>query len=660
MRARRQIRRDFGAIVSVRQDTAYRGYAWAGSLPTLVETPRAALLSALQQFVPDASTQQVAAWTSSLDVLQEQGAFALRADSKTHAHSSVLEYELPREAGRRPDVLVLHNGTVLVLEFKETGRIRRADLDQVQAYARDLRGYHSACRDLSVVPLLVLCGKDAQERDVDGVLVVPATVLGARLVEFAQAAKGPPVAIDAWLEGDYAPLPTLVTAARMLFERQDLPFIRRAHSAGVPRTVEHVLTTARRTAQMGGRRLLLLTGVPGAGKTLVGLQVAHSAALEGAVVAHEARKRATPATFLSGNGPLVQVLQDALKSRTFVQDMHRYVRRFGLERRDQMPPEHLIVFDEAQRAWDAAKVADFYAKRLPGIDPSAFRSEPEMLVDAAERIPGWSMVLALVGTGQEIHTGEEAGVVQWAEALAAARERWNWSVSGPPGLRAMFADRQVAYEEDELLDLNVTLRSHAAENLHVWVSALLDGGDAALADARLAADELRRDGFPIYATRDLESAKRYARDRFRGEPLRRYGLVASSKAKNLESYGVDPTFQATRRINVARWFNDSPGSARSCCQLVDVATEFQCQGLELDLPILCWGDDFSWDAGRWHMSPVRPSRLVRDPYRLRRNAYRVLLTRGREGLVIWVPDRPRAAMDGTMDALIRAGAISGS
>ncbi|MEO8275817.1 MAG: DNA/RNA helicase domain-containing protein [Thermoanaerobaculia bacterium] len=171
--------------------------------------------------------------------------------------------------------------------------------------------------------------------------------------------------------------------------------------------------------------------------------------------------------------------------------------------------------------------------------------------------------------------------------------------------------------------------------------------------AREIAERLREQGFPIHVTHDLAAARDYVRERFGGEPDRRYGILASSKAKNLGEFGLDPSFQATKKIQVGKWFNDGPQSARSCCRLDTVITEFQCQGLELDLSIVCWGDDFWWEEGGWRMRKTRAQALVRDPFRLRRNAYRVLLTRGREGLVIVVPREPGREMG----AIVRGGAL---
>lgn len=628
-------------------------HAWSGPWPKLVAAPPEQLVGRLLEFLPDASGAQVRAWRQELDVLQEQGARLLTFDARARHDSAVLEYMLPREAGRRPDVLLLQNGRVVVVEFKETGQLRHAALDQVKAYARDLAAYHEGCEGLEVTPVLVLCGEGAKSRLVDGVHVVPADGFARALGALGRLEGAPPVDVPAFLAAEYAPLPSLVAAARLLFDNLRLPFVKRAQSAGVHAAVEHVIDLARRARESGGRHLVLLTGVPGAGKTLVGLQVAHHAALEEGYRFGRRKQRGAPATFLSGNGPLVQVLQHALKSQAYVQDMHRYIREYGLERPDLVPPERLIVFDEAQRAWDAPKIGDFYTKKAPHVSSARHWSEPRLLVDIADRIEGWALVLALVGQGQEIHTGEEGGLPQWVEAIRASRGPW--TVHGPDALAGLFAGSSAPYRVEPALNLDLTLRAHAASDLHRWVELVLDRGD--LAAARPLAEQLRAEGFPIYVTRSLDAARGYARDRFGGEIDRRYGILASSKARNLDELGLDPGFQATKRIQVGRWFNDGPESAHSCCRLDTVITEFQCQGLELDLPIVCWGDDFWWAEAAWTSRNGRRQRLVRDPHRLRTNSYRVLLTRGREGLVIVIPREPVAAMDATLGALVAAGAL---
>jgi len=621
---------------------------WSGLLPEMVATDPSAIVDSLRRFVPDSESGQISAWRDSIDVLRTQGAVVLQTNPLARQFGAALEYELPREGGRRPDVVVLQNGVIVVLEFKGRDRPRRADIDQVAAYARDLAEYHEPSHGMRVVAVLVLPRRDQLWLETDGVYAVGSGRLADLLLQLGSSSSGEIPNLETWLRGEYAPLPTLVAAARLIFERQPLPFIRRAHSARVPEATDRVLEIAGIAAERKERHLVLVSGVPGAGKTLVGLQAVHATALDGLTPL----ARSGSATFLSGNGPLVQVLQDALSSRTFVQDMHRYIREYGIKWRDRTPPEHLIIFDEAQRAWDARKIENFYSRKLPPGSCDLTRSEPDMLIEIADRLPDWAIVVGLIGGGQEIHTGEESGIGQWVEAVE--RSSNSWTVHGPNSQHSIFAKGALSYEVDSLLDLDVSLRGHAAVELHRWVEAVLDEGD--LAAASIIAQRLRRGAFPIYVTRDLNRAKAYVRDRFAGEPMRRYGLLASSKSKLLLDYGHDAGFQATKRLKVADWFNAPPDHPRSGCQLQDVVTEFQCQGLELDLPIVCWDRDLRWLDSSWQSPPpYRRNPLVRDPHQLRLNAYRVLLTRGREGLVLFVP--PQETMDSTFEALVEAGAV---
>jgi DUF2075 family protein len=343
-------------------------------------------------------------------------------------------------------------------------------------------------------------------------------------------------------------------------------------------------------------------------------------------------------TFLSGNGPLVQVLQNALKSTVFVRDLHKFITGFGTS--DRVPEQHVIVFDEAQRAWDAEYM---FSKK------GVAQSEPELLVQIADQLPGWAALVGLVGTGQAIYSGEEGGLPLWRSAFAEAREPWEIYCS--PAVAESFAGLDVTLCPQ--LELEIPLRARRGERLHDWVTALLEGR---LAEAESIATALAAADYPIYVTRSLDEARTYARERYRGEPDPRYGLLASSHARNLETYGVDNTWFGTRRINVGKWFNAAPSDPVSCCSLDSVVTEFQCQGLELDLPIVCWGTDLSWQGNGWQLAPRRRQYPIAEPETLLRNTYRVLLTRGRDGLLIWVP--PDGALEETARALAIAGAIA--
>ena len=416
--------------------------AWVGGWQCLLQTPVSDLLAALEQHLPNSSTSQVQAWEQELNILkavaqQVQGSPAMQGSQL------VLEYNLPREAGRRPDVVLLLHGQTIVLEFKGYGTEKRIDLDQAYGYARDLRDYHSAFVRHSVRAFLVLASASNRYAVVDRVTIVSPDCLAKALLTLAPPPDSDIITVDDLLSGVYSPLPTLVTAARCLFNRQPLPSIKRARSSGVEDAVQQVLAEAQAAQKCGDRRLVLVTGVPGAGKTLIGLQVAHRASN----LINQEKNKIT-ATFLSGNGPLVKVLQDSLRSKAFVQDMHAFIREYGIQHPDRVPPEHILIFDEAQRAWDQSKMDSFYTSRNL-LNPNA--SEPDLLIQISERLEKYAIILALVGSGQEIHTGEESGIQQWSQALQKASK--TWQVVGPPSLKLTFQETGFQFRESPLLNL---------------------------------------------------------------------------------------------------------------------------------------------------------------------------------------------------------------
>jgi hypothetical protein len=340
------------------------------------------------------------------------------------------------------------------------------------------------------------------------------------------------------------------------------------------------------------------------------------------------------------------VLQDALSGsrdkgrsagRAFVRDLHQFIKTYGMG--TKVPREHVIVFDEAQRAWDRGYMA---TKRRVA------KSEPDLLVEAGERVERWAVLLGLVGEGQEIHSGEEGGIGQWRDA-ATASKAMRWRVYCPPRLADDFHGLEV--ETHERLDLDVSLRSRRLEQHHNWVALLLQGS-LALA-ARQAARVTATDGWAMYLTRDLNEAKAYVRARYGEEPEKRCGLMATSHARNLAQYGVLNSFLDTRKTREARWFNAPPDDPMSSNALEVPMTEFGCQGLEVDMPIVCWGSDYTWDGREWSAKAVRRKYPLTDPMQIVRNAYRVLLTRGRDGFVVFLP--PDSELDTTEHALLAAG-----
>lgn len=614
---------------------ASKPWAWAGSSSSLLDSEPVDIVHELAAHYrrlngEDPSASHMVAWRDSVELALDAFRDLAKADPASLTWHLVFEYELPRERGRRPDLVVLAGGNVVVVEFKGYGAPMPAHVDQAADYARDLADYHEASHDHPVMAVLCLTSsRDAPARLKD-VTVVSGRDLSTGIQMSLSPGRPEPIDPQRWLNSEYAPLPSLVAAARIIFEHEDLPHIRRAESAGIPETLEVLDRVAAHAQESGESHLVLVTGVPGAGKTLVGLQFVY----ETHFGENSEQQRAV---FLSGNGPLVKVLQHTLKSRVFVQDVLGFLRTYG-GTRSALPREHIWVFDEAQRAFDAEMALE---KRGEAI------SEPEDFLRLGEKLDSWAMMVGLIGEGQEINRGEEAGLGQWNDALAAMDKPWK--VHCPPSLAPLFthaADVSV----EERLSLDVTLRSHRAEEIHRWVARLLEGR---LTECKTLADQLIAQGFELYVTRDLEAAKTYVRERYAGAADARFGLLASSKARNLMGYGFTNEYQFTKNMRVGPWFADPPESAQSCCSFRDTATEFQCQGLELDMPIIGWGHDLWWSNGRWDCSTKYH---VKNPLQIRLNAYRVLLTRGRDGFIVFVPPEPKYTP--VWDRLSEAGCVS--
>jgi hypothetical protein len=322
-----------------------------------------------------------------------------------------------------------------------------------------------------------------------------------------------------------------------------------------------------------------------------------------------------------------------------------YMRRYS-RRQTLVPPEHVLVFDEAQRAWDRERFSAKHALAVP-------KSEHEQLIEIADRVPGWSVVVALLGVGQEILGGEEGGIVQWHEAVERSRSPGAWSIHAPQGVLTSFPTGRVPLVETSTLNLDAAVRFHRATRLHEFVSCLLqpglhDGPAAALA-ARLA-----KDGYHLRITRDLQCARDYVEERYRNEPEARYGLIASSRDKALAQFGVKNDQSITRRLRIGEWFAEGSSRPVSCRHLRETATEFQVQGLELDGALLAWGTDFVRTEGSWSNAHARRHRPpVHDALGLRVNAYRVLLTRARDGVAVFVP--PLSEANETYEYFVSCG-----
>jgi hypothetical protein len=610
-------------------ETNRKTHGWSGSIRNFLDQPKSLIEESLESHLRgllgmNAANSQIEAWLEEIEVLKS--AFRDLAVSKVDSleWSVVLEFELPLEGGRRPDVIILGPQKIFVLEFKQDPILQRSSLDQVAAYARDLAEYHSKSHGIEVIPILIPTKLENKSEVRDVVHVISPDKIAPALDGYS---VGQAIDLEDWLQGDYAPLPTLITAAKMIFSNERLPAIRRAESYGVAKAVSRLKEIAKSSQENSERSLAFVSGVPGAGKTLVGLQFVY-----------EESNQDSQAIFLSGNKPLVEVLRDALKSKAFVSDLHAFIKSYGTTKK--IPRQNVIVFDEAQRAWDASHMM---------IKKAIAYSEPELLIAIGERIPGWTTLVGLIGHGQEIHTGEEAGINGWFDAIKSEHAISRWKVFSPPRFSSAFPGQEVV--EVPELDLNHTLRSKQAEYLHNWVHNLLNGD---LAGASLLAQKIWIQNFPIFITRDLSEAKKYVSNRFGGELSKRYGILASSKDRILPNYGIKNGFQDTKMVKNAKWYNEDLGQPGSCCNMEEVVTEFGCQGLELDMAIVAWGNDFMWNGKEWELRKMRTRIPQVDPHQLRLNSYRVLLTRSREGMVIFIP--PETQFDLTEHAFLGAGA----
>lgn len=626
---------------------------WSSNLRRFREALPGDVRGALHAFVADASDQQVRAWDDSIPPLQrearELASQILVADEE---YSAILEYRLPMEQ-RRPDVVLLLGGSVLVLELKGKAIIERVDIDQAAAYARDLRSYHRECADRAVGPVLILTRGRGRMASDAGVEIIGPDALDGLAADFTARHPGRRISIERFLDpAAYRPLPSLVEAARELLESGEIRRIGIVDEKTRP-TLDLIAKVARQAAATKTRRLVLLTGLPGTGKTLVGLQLAHARFLDDLAISRADGKPSAPAVYLSGNGPLVQVLQYELRGaggggKAFVRDVKAYVATYS-KRPDLVPPEHVLIFDEAQRAFDAAQVA---RKHDGGGDG---RSEPEHFIEFAGRVPEWCVVVGLIGSGQEIHTGEEGGLRQWRAAVEGSALADEWTIHAPPELGDLF-DGMPRLQLDAALRLTQELRFHLASDVHTFVEALL--GERPDSSAAALAARLDRQGFHLRVSRSLDVAKAYLRARYEEDQDARFGLVASSKDRELPRFGVPNDFQSTKRVQYGPWFaaGEEDPKGRSCRELRDCVTEFGCQGLELDASLLAWGTDLIRADGKWSNENARRYQRpndVKDPYQLRLNAYRVLLTRGRDATVVFVP-RIRI-LDETYAYLIESG-----
>ena len=599
---------------------------------------------------------QLRAWREQAAILQA----AIR-EADGASWRIAFEYDLLR-LEKRIDVVVLTDRVIFVLEFKlGAAEVTPAFRAQADDYAQDLFDFHALSRMHPIIPVVVAtgCAKPAALQvplplpGVHGVAEASAATLPALLAHLHRTLPPAETPLDAiaWCSAPYRPVPSIVEAAATLFARNSVADIAaaRADTTNLTRTTQAIERALRVAREAGGRVVVFVTGIPGAGKTLCGLNV----------VFGETRRNGT--AFLTGNAPLVAVLREALacnragldlslgpaadplrrsltgrlrqarhETSQALQNVHRFLADNA--RRQDPPAERVIVFDEAQRAWDAEQASRDTQRRVSTLT----MSEPAHTLQIMGRHAGFAGIVALIGNGQEINTGE-AGLAEWGRVIAAT-PGWR-AVAAPRVLNAMEPAQRLAEGQpawltlDDELDLTVSLRSVRAERAALWVDALLRGEAT---EAAGHAQEMGEAG-PFLLTRSLDEARRALRTLTPG--LRRAGFVRSAGARRLRAEGFDAQLMGTDEP--VAWFLERWPDIRASDALEVAATEYACQGLELDTVGLAWDLDFRRGMGGWQAARF----AGRDWQRVQntaeatyiRNTYRVLLTRARYETVIWVP-----------------------
>lgn len=624
-------------------------------------------LTAMHSFALE--NQQRHAW-------QQQIMFLKTALFKLTSGRIYFEFAIPR-MGKRADVVILVGGVVFVIEFKVgSTTFDHAALEQVHDYALDLKNFHKGSHNATILPILIATNATNQPPPsygwADDSVAKPVCTAPSGLADIIDSAlaqtKLPPLDHAQWSRSGYQPTPTIVEAAQALYRNHDVTEIARsgADAENLGRTTDRISALIENAKTTNRKVICFVTGVPGAGKTLAGLNIATIRA-----IGHEDEH----AVFLSGNGPLVDVLREALardqsdregvskkdaarKVSGFVQNIHHF--RDEALRDPKAPVERVVVFDEAQRAWNRDQATKFMQQKRGHADFDM--SEPSFLVGVMDRHESWCVIVCLIGGGQEINTGE-GGLAEWIKVMGQQFPHWDVHVSSRLDDPDYIWDRdtsealkRVVATKDEALHLGVSMRSFRAETLSEFVGHVIENRPN---DARLAYQRIS-ERYPIQLTRDLSAARQWLRERARGSE--RFGLVASSGANRLRPEGIFMKAQ----IDAPVWFLNDRADVRSSYYLEEVASEFDIQGLELDWAGVCWDADYRYEAGAWKHYSFRGTKWQRsnatEKQLFLKNAYRVILTRARQGMVIFVPygsptdpTRPCAYYAPTFDYLQSCG-----
>lgn len=611
-------------------------------------------------------------WDSSIQLLKNSFQELVTTNRSVSNWHLFLEYEIPRLQSRI-DAIVLADDLIFVLEFKyDRKKYELADKRQVEDYALDLHDFHKESRDKIIVPILLAplaksISPDfttATVKNVKDCLDANATNLSQVISSAYDAFHNDlSVAIDPieWNASVYSPTPTIIQAATALFAGQDVKEISNRGAENLGKTSTYLIDVIKEAKEKNRKIVCFVTGVPGAGKTLVGLNVVHEKDAFGGTDTNTA--------YFSGNVPLVNVLREALsrddyirqqrlykageisekpvkgnsvrKVKSKIQNLHQFIK--DSIRRKTAPAERIVVFDEAQRCWDAKQFSN-KAKQNRNRETNPFaieeKSEAEFIFEFMSRHNGWAVIIALIGGGQEINTGE-GGIAEWGKAIQTKYQNWEVHISPQLISGDNTTDNQTLFntdysnlliKENEQLHLSVSQRSFKAANLNNWVQAVIANDPV----SALAFANSIQEFYPLCITRDIDRAKQWLRNKKAG--LKRIGMLASSGGLRLKPYGI----QVRDAVDEALWFLNDESDVRSSFYLELTATEYKVQGLEIDWACICWDADLrrkkdEWDFKNFSGTSWQENKGLQERIFLL-NTYRVLLTRAREGIIVFVPE----------------------
>ena len=674
-------------------------YQYTSSIKEFFSTDENAIIGVLTQNNSfDSKRTTIMSWKEEINTIK----IAL-SEYQTEDGFLAFEYTIPRIDGRIDCVIGLR-GILFVLEFK-TGDSQddNVDKDQLIQYSTDLKNYHFESYDIPLVPMWVIPNADVPvarvmhpktNENIFGLMTVCNSTISYvfKKVLSSELVGGSVINADNWLHSPYCPTTNIVDAARKLYANHKVEDINRSDARGedLVRTTDTIINLINQAKERNEKYLCMVTGVPGAGKTLIGLSVA---------TLHQNEEQTNRSVYLSGNRPLVMVLQEALardardrskdelekklatindknekraykkshkvsmtdirsRIKQFIQPVPNWRKeylkgimvsgkgndvsivkdsnyRYNGEGEYFVPYDHVSIYDEAQRAWEAKENASYVRKKEKHLSNFPEWSEPRFLISCMDRHPDWAVYICLIGNGQDINHGE-AGTAEWIRSI---KHFDNWQTFAPSDI---LNDKEVAKEANGLkinyldhLHLSTDLRSIRAENLAALVDAILCMKEET---AKSLLSELDR--YPIRITRDLKKAKQWVKGNAR--PNERYGALASSKGQRLKPEALVLLPANSSETEVIPWFLGDKTNVNSSYYMEDVATEFQVQGLEIDWAVVAWDADFQYSEEGWKQYQFRGSKWMNinkdEIRRYQINAYRVILTRARRGMIIYVPE----------------------